>query len=164
MRRLTLAASLLAGAVGCRPEADERARDESPPPAVIGETPNAQPDSGTIAVTGPTIVVYFRDAYTAADSGGDDAEALGDLQYYLGTARPALDSLGVKVEERYGGRVDYTIDGARARFEPAADSARAAYLFLSPGAPPQVQYGARPERDLASEARARFGLAAGDGR
>jgi hypothetical protein len=118
-----------------------------------------RPDSARIAVVGPTLVVFFKGAYTAADSGGDAAEALGDLQYQLGNSRPALDSLGVTVVERYGDHVEYTLDGSARRFAPDPDSGRAAYLFLEPGRPARVHYGASPELGLTGEVRRRFQLA-----
>ena len=107
---------------------------------------------------GPALIVFFRGAYRAADSGGDDAEALGDLEYHLGSARPALDSLGVDVQERYGENIDHQLDGARRHFTPAADSGRAAYLFLAPGVAVHVHYGLLMDIDLAPEVRSRFNL------
>ena len=83
-----------------------------------------RPDSTTIVVAGPTLIVFFKSAYTAADSGGDNAEALSDLEYHLGSARPTLDSLGVTVEERYGDVIDYVVDAVTHRFKPAPDSGR----------------------------------------
>ena len=147
-------------AVGCSPPVDRapiHASTGTRP--VIGATV-ARPDSGRIIVAGPTLVVYFRGAYTAADSGGDNAELLGDLQYFLGSARPALDSLGVTVQERYGEHIDYELDGVRSRFTPAADSGRVAYLFLAPGVSGHVHYWLPRDIDLVSEVRRRFNLTA----
>ncbi len=160
MTRHSLTTWLLVLAVGCSPAVDrEPSRDSTSAPLVSG-VPVARPDSGRILVAGPTLVVFFRSAYTAADSGGDNAEALGDLEYHLGSVRPALDSLGVTVQERYGEHIDYVLDGVRSRFVPATDSGRAAYLFLAPGAKPHVHYGVLMDIDLASEARSRFNVTA----
>jgi hypothetical protein len=76
----------------------------------------------------------------------------------LGSAPPALDSLGVTVQERYGEHADYVLDGIAGRFIPAADSGRAAYVFLAPGVTAYVRYGVLTDLDLISEARTRFNL------
>ena len=160
MTRHSFTIWLVVLAVGCSPPADRAPSHESTGTPPVSGGLVARPDSGRIMVTGPTLVVYFRGAYTAADSGGDNAEALGDLEYHLGSARPALDSLGVTVQERYGEHIDYELDGARSRFTPAADSGRAAYLFLTPGVAAHVHYGVLMHIDLASEVRSRFKLTA----
>jgi len=152
-------------AAGCGPAADRApGGDSGARPAARGPDTPARPDSGRIAVAGPTLVVFFPGAYAVADSGGDAAEALGDLQYHLGSARPALDSLGVAVVERYGDALEYALDGVAVRFAPAADSARAGYLFLRPGAPAQVRYGVLTDIDLVDAVRTRFGLPGAAGR
>ncbi len=156
MTRHSLTIWLLVLAAGCSPRVDRAPSHDSTGTPPVSGTPGTLPDSDRIMVTGPTLIVFFRGANTAADSGGDNAEALGDLEYHLGSARPALDSLGVTVQERYGESIDYVLDGARSRFIPAADSGRAAYLFLAPGVAAHVHYGVLTDIDLASEARSRF--------
>ncbi|MFL5606606.1 MAG: hypothetical protein ACJ8AD_09190 [Gemmatimonadaceae bacterium] len=162
MTRRILTVGLLVAAVSCRPVGERAARGDS------GAKPEAasaaRPDSGRIAVVGPTLVVFFAGAYAVADSGGDAAETLGDLEYHLGSARPALDSLGVAVIERYGKSVEYTLDGVVGRFEPAPDSGRAGYLFLRPGTPAQVHYGVLTDIDLVDAVRTRLGLPRAAGR
>jgi hypothetical protein len=153
MTRRSLAFWLVAIAVSCSPTGDRAASHDSSATPPIRDARVARPDSSPITVVGPTIVVFFRDAYTAADSGDDNAEALGDLEYHLGSARPALDSLGVSVQERYGNHVDYVLNGTASRFAPAADSGRIAYLFLAPGSTAHVRYGVLTDLDLKSEAR-----------
>jgi len=143
---------LLVGAVGCHAPNKRRAPNDSIGQAGAGRA--ARPDSGRIAVTGPTLVVFFRGAYAVVDSGGDAAEMLNDLQYHLGSARPVLDSLEVAVYERYGDGIEYVLDGANRRFAPLPDSGRAAYLFLEPGAQPRVHYGVLTYIDLVDTARA----------
>lgn len=150
---LWIAALACSSKVERSPDRDTIVKEDSSLPTVV------RPDSARITVAGPTLVIFFRGAYTAADSGGDAAEALGDLQYHLGTARPALDSLGVAIVERYGDDVEYTLDDRVRRFVPNPDSSRAAYLFLHPGRPVQVHYGASTERRLTDEVRSRFRLA-----
>jgi len=156
MTRQNFTIWLVVLAVGCSPPVDLAPSDGSTGTPPVRSAPVARPDSGRIIVAGPTLVVYFRGAYTAVDSGGDNAEVLGDLQYHLGSARPALDSLGVAVQERYGEHIDYELDDARSRFTPAADSGRAAYLFLAPGVAAHVHYGVLMDIDLTSEVRSRF--------
>lgn len=150
-----LVASLALIAAGCGP-ADERSAES----ATAVDTAHApRPDSALIVVTGPTLVVFYPGAYAAVDSGGDVAEEIGDQQYHLGTARPALDSLGVTVYERYGGSIEYLHrDGMRGAFTPSRDSARAGYLFLHPGTAAHVHYGVLTHIDMMRAVRSRFDL------
>jgi hypothetical protein len=117
-----------------------------------------RPDSTTIVVAGPTLIVFFKGAYTASDSGGDYAEALSDLEYHLGSARPALDSLGVTVEERYGDVINYVMDAVTHSFTPAPDSGRIAYLFVAPGGSARVHYRLLTDIELTNEVRTTFRL------
>ncbi len=143
------------GVAGCSP-GDERAAESA---KSVDAAQASRPDSSLIVVTGPTMVVFYPGAYAAVDSGGDVAEEIGDQQYHLGTARPALDSLGVTVYERYGGNIEYLQrDGMRGLFTPSSDSARAGYLFLRPGAAAQVHYGVLPHTDMLVAVRTRFDL------
>lgn len=142
-------------AAGCGPS-DERPAKSAKSAAGAQAT---RADSGLIVVTGPTVVVFYSGAHAAVDSGGDVAEEIGDQQYHLGTARPALDSLGVTVYERYGESIEYLQrDGMRGVFTPSPDSARAGYLFLHPGAAVHAHYGVMPHIDMMNAVRARFDL------
>jgi hypothetical protein len=157
IRRRLATMAMLPVAMGCGPTADRAPGQDSTAPSESIHAV-AFPDSETIVVKGPTLVVFFVGAYTVADSGGENAEALGDLEYHLGSARPALDSLGVTIHERYGKDVRYQLDGRPFRFTPAADSARAGYLFLRPGRPVQAHYGILTDIELPGAVRTRLQL------
>ena len=147
--RVLLAIALFVAVAGC-----DAARERTP----AADT-TARLDSSLIVVTSPTVVVFFPGAYAAVDSGGNVAEEIGDQQYHLGTARPALDSLGVAVYERHGGSIEYLQrDGMRGVFTPSRDSARAGYLFLRPGTAAHVHYGVLTHIDIMNAVRSRFDL------
>ena len=138
--------------LACRPGPERAPGGESAEARVV-----ARPDSSRIVVTGPTLVVFFRGAYAVADSANDATEVLGDLQYHLGSARPAIDSLGVAIVERYGDYIDYEAGRTKDRFMPPADSG-VGYLFLHPDAAPLVRYGVMTDGEMIEAVRTQFGL------
>lgn len=159
MTRRLLWGPLLCALCACRPAAGRVQGDDSGT-ATGKALAAARPDTSIIEVAGPTLVVFFPGAYAVADSGGDAAELLGDLQYHLGSARPAIDSLGVTIVERYGGAIDFVLDGTAQRLVPARDSARIGYVFLRPGTRAHVHYGLLTDIELIDTARARLVQAA----
>ena len=128
---------------------------------LLGDLANSQPSPNRpplILVQRPTIVAFFVPMTEAeANSGGGDAEALGDFNYYIYKVERRLKRVGIELQQ-VNGRSFKVRDGTRTSlFETGKIGV--GYYFIAPGKEPHVEYGVMTDEDLVDAAKKYFGLA-----
>jgi hypothetical protein len=121
----------------------------------------AAPD--TIAADKPTLLAFVlvNPEEIDANPEGDMAIIADDFAYYIGTAIPVLDSLGVQVVETLDSVIVLrNAEGAMRTFPVlGGDSLRVGYWLLGAGTTPEyLGGGVRVSDDLIERARKHFGI------
>jgi hypothetical protein len=128
---------------------------------VLGAAVNAAQD--TVAVGTPTLLAFVLvdPAEIDANPDGEMATVADDFSYYIGTALPVLDSLGVQVTQT----IDSVIilrnaDGLVRTFSVIGrDSLRVGYWLLGGGTTPEyLGGGVRTSDDLIESVHRHFGI------
>jgi hypothetical protein len=116
----------------------------------------------TIAVDRPTLLAFVLvdPGEIDADPDGDMATVADDFAYYIGTAIPALDSLGVQVVQTLDPAVTLrNAEGMMSIFPVlGGDSLRVGYWLLGAGTTPEyLGGGVHTSDELIESARKHFG-------
>jgi|ERR1039458_7857877 hypothetical protein len=105
----------------------------------------------------PTIIAFFPITQAEVDSGEDNAEALGDFDYYISLAEKRLHRAGIAIRVVNAPSFQIQTGKKLVSFQP--NKKDIGYYFIAPGKKAHIEHNVMTDEDILDAARKYFVMA-----
>lgn len=104
----------------------------------------------------PTIIAFFPITQAEVDSSEDNAEALGDFNYYISTAEKRLHKAGIAIHVVNVPSFQIQTGKKLVNFQPNKNDI--GYYFIAPGKKAHIEHNVMTDEDILDAAQKYFGI------